>query len=158
METELVSNDWNTLILHFLGLDHIGHKTGSRSVHMHPKQKEMDTLVQRIVVAQETHRHLSSALFVLCGDHGMTEGGNHGGSSSSETSTAMLLISPKFRSYGNGTDSPLAFRDDFKYHVETGQSDIIPSLAAMLGFSIPKNSLGILIPEILPLWPCKSCL
>jgi len=27
---ELKHDDWNTMILHFLGLDHIGHKTGPR--------------------------------------------------------------------------------------------------------------------------------
>ena len=25
---ELQQNDWNTMIMHFLGLDHIGHKAG----------------------------------------------------------------------------------------------------------------------------------
>ena len=27
---ELSNSDWNTLILHYLGLDHIGHKGGPR--------------------------------------------------------------------------------------------------------------------------------
>lgn len=27
---ELEKEDWNTLILHYLGLDHIGHKSGPR--------------------------------------------------------------------------------------------------------------------------------
>lgn len=27
---ELKRDDWNTVILHYLGLDHIGHKTGPR--------------------------------------------------------------------------------------------------------------------------------
>jgi ethanolaminephosphotransferase len=27
---ELKSNDWNTMVLHYLGLDHIGHKGGPR--------------------------------------------------------------------------------------------------------------------------------
>lgn len=27
---ELKSDDWNTMVLHYLGLDHIGHKGGPR--------------------------------------------------------------------------------------------------------------------------------
>lgn len=27
---ELKKSDWNGMILHFLGLDHIGHKSGSK--------------------------------------------------------------------------------------------------------------------------------
>jgi predicted AlkP superfamily pyrophosphatase or phosphodiesterase len=27
---ELRNDDWNTMILHYLGLDHIGHKSGPR--------------------------------------------------------------------------------------------------------------------------------
>ena len=27
---ELVKDDWSVMVLHFLGLDHIGHKTGPK--------------------------------------------------------------------------------------------------------------------------------
>lgn len=27
---ELRNNDWNTMVLHYLGMDHIGHKAGPR--------------------------------------------------------------------------------------------------------------------------------
>lgn len=27
---ELLNSDWNALIMHYLGLDHIGHKTGPK--------------------------------------------------------------------------------------------------------------------------------
>jgi ethanolamine phosphate transferase 2 subunit G len=34
---ELKNDDWNTMVLHYLGLDHIGHKGGPRrSVLHHP--------------------------------------------------------------------------------------------------------------------------
>ena len=32
---------------------------------------------------------------MLCGDHGMSEQGNHGGSSPSETATPIVFISTK---------------------------------------------------------------
>lgn len=35
-------------------------------------------------------------LLVLCGDHGMSEMGSHGGSSEPEVNTPLVLISPAF--------------------------------------------------------------
>lgn len=39
-------------------------------------------------------------LLVLCGDHGMSETGSHGGSSEPEVNTPLVLISPAFRRKG----------------------------------------------------------
>jgi ethanolaminephosphotransferase len=51
---------------------------------MGPKQREMDESVRRL------YSHVSEiggrSLLVVLGDHGMTEQGNHGGSSEAETS------------------------------------------------------------------------
>jgi ethanolaminephosphotransferase len=58
---------------------------------MVPKQKEMDDMVRTIYSAIENEDHLANTLFVLCGDHGMNEGGNHGGSSEGETSPALVF-------------------------------------------------------------------
>lgn len=30
IDAELRQDDWNTMVLHYLGLDHIGHKSGPR--------------------------------------------------------------------------------------------------------------------------------
>ncbi|KAK8652783.1 hypothetical protein V6N13_126808 [Hibiscus sabdariffa] len=45
---ELRKDDWNLLILHYLGLDHVGHIGGRSSVLMAPKLKEMDEVVKLI--------------------------------------------------------------------------------------------------------------
>ena len=47
---------------------------------MVPKQREMDDIVRMIYNAREEEEHLHKTLLVLCGDHGMNDGGNHGGS------------------------------------------------------------------------------
>ena len=70
---ELRNDDWNTMVLHYLGLDHIGHKTGPRGPSMLPKQQEMDGIVRQIYEAMEKEPHLQSTLLVLCGDHGMND-------------------------------------------------------------------------------------
>ncbi|KAJ0636247.1 putative alkaline-phosphatase-like, core domain superfamily [Helianthus annuus] len=45
---ELYKDDWNLLILHYLGLDHVGHLGGRRSVMMGAKLREMDEIIKMI--------------------------------------------------------------------------------------------------------------
>jgi ethanolamine phosphate transferase 2 subunit G len=153
---ELLNDDWNTMILHYLGLDHIGHKSGPRSPNMVPKQREMDGIVKQLYDAMQTDRHLSSTLLVLCGDHGMNDAGNHGASSPGETSPALVFISPKLKSVAPRPQSPPKPRDDFRYYSFVEQSDLAPTLAALLGFPVPKNNVGAFIADFLPLWPKKT--
>ena len=65
-------SDWNALILHYLGVDHIGHMSGPRASYMIKKQKQMDNVVKTIFEAIENHAHHKNTLLVLLGDHGMS--------------------------------------------------------------------------------------
>ena len=142
------------MILHYLGLDHIGHKAGPKSPNMLPKQREMDQIVKTIYTAMETQKHLGNTLLVLAGDHGMNDGGNHGGSSAGETSPALVFMSPKLKGLPTyGKESPLPPREDFHFYEKIKQSDIAPTLAALLGFPVPRNNLGNIIPVFQLLWP-----
>lgn len=154
--SELENDDWSAMTLHFLGLDHIGHKTGPRGPNMPAKQAEMDGIVRDIYTAIERKSHLESCLLVLLGDHGMNEGGNHGASSSGEVSTALTFISPKFKAAFEGQTSPVDDAVDHRFYDTVQQSDIAPTLAALLGFPIPQNNLGIVIPRLLELWTVQS--
>ncbi|KAF9871619.1 gpi ethanolamine phosphate transferase 2 [Colletotrichum karsti] len=156
VDAELKNDDWNTLILHYLGLDHIGHKSGPRSSHMVPKQHEMDDIVKRVYQAMETRDQLSSTLMVLCGDHGMNDAGNHGASSPGETSPALVFISPKLKALQRYQVSPLEYKEDFLYHTKVEQSDLAPTLGALLGFPVPQNNLGAFIADFLPFWSKKN--
>lgn len=62
---------------------------------MAPKQREMDEIVARIYSRIQVNdlANATSTLFILLGDHGMNEVGNHGGSSYGETSPALIFIS-----------------------------------------------------------------
>ncbi|KAK4034082.1 GPI ethanolamine phosphate transferase 2 [Parachaetomium inaequale] len=153
---ELKRDDWNTMVLHYLGLDHIGHKGGPRSPHMVVKQREMDGIIRQIYTAIESEDHLRSTLFVFCGDHGMNDAGNHGASSPGETSPALVFMSPKLRELKSNLQSPMPENESFQYYSTVEQSDLAPTLAALLGFAVPKNNLGALIPEFLPFWPNKQ--
>lgn len=109
---ELASDDWSGMIMHFLGLDHIGHKTGPRGPNMPAKQEEMDQIVKQIYEAMETQSHLKSSLLVLLGDHGMNEAGNHGANSAGEVSTALTFISPKLKAIFEGFQSPAEYAEE----------------------------------------------
>ncbi|KAF9631316.1 Type I phosphodiesterase/nucleotide pyrophosphatase/phosphate transferase [Lasiodiplodia theobromae] len=150
---ELRNSDWNAMIMHYLGLDHIGHKAGPLSPNMIPKQAEMDGIVKQIYEAIETQPHLESTLLVLCGDHGMNDGGNHGGSAPGETSPALVFMSPKLKAISKGLSCPTAPSQDFDYYEKIEQSDIAPTLAGLLGFPVPLNNLGVFIPDLLQMWP-----
>ncbi|KAF3081572.1 major facilitator super transporter protein [Orbilia oligospora] len=153
---ELQQPDWDAMILHYLGLDHIGHKTGPRSQHMIPKQHEMDGIVKQVYHAIETEAHLKDTLFVLVGDHGMNDGGGHGGSSSGETSAALVFMSPKLKVLESKFAAPAVPKDEFTYHRRIEQSDVAPTLTTLLGLPIPKNNLGLFIQDFLPLWDVKD--
>lgn len=120
---------------------------------MLPKQKEMDGIVELVYTAMASQKHLSNTLLVLCGDHGMSESGNHGGSSAGETSPALVFISPKLGKISSGFKSPLPPQNDFHFYNEVEQSDIAPTLGGLLGFPVPKNNLGTFIVDFLPFWP-----
>jgi ethanolaminephosphotransferase len=146
------------MIMHYLGLDHIGHKAGPLSPNMVPKQQEMDGIVQQIYEAMNTFDHLSNTLLVLCGDHGMNDGGNHGGSAPGETSPALVFMSPKLKSLSRGRPCPTEPKQDFEYYSMIEQSDVAPTIAALLGVPIPLNNLGVMISDFLPLWSNRTLL
>lgn len=168
---ELKQNDWDGMVLHYLGLDHIGHKSGpqryslpdrcalithadNQSPYMLPKQLEMDGIVEQIFEAMTSNDHLASTLLVLCGDHGMNDAGNHGGSTLGETSTALLFISPKMESISSGFPCPINdTKHNYQFYSGVEQSDIAPTLAGLLGFPVPLNNLGVFIADLLPFWP-----
>jgi ethanolaminephosphotransferase len=128
---------------------------------MVPKQKEMDDMVRTIYNAIENEDHLAKTLFVICGDHGMNDGGNHGGSSPGETSPALVFMSPKLKKVTGQLrkESPIKpkHEGEFEYYRMVEQSDIAPTLAGLLGFPIPQNNLGVFLEEFLGFWDKSKC-
>lgn len=146
------SESWDALILHYLGLDHIGHQGGPHSVHMKPKQAEMDGIFESLYNKYALNDE--KTLIVLMGDHGMNEVGNHGGATNGETHPGMVFASPKLKNIlgQNSLQAPVHDKEDFVFYRLIDQIDLVPTLAALFGFPIPKNNLGKLIPEFLALW------
>lgn len=145
---ELEQPDWDIMILHYLGLDHIGHTAGPESALIGPKLKEMDDIVKIIhdaLVADEARTGVPN-LLVICGDHGMSDAGGHGGSSSSETTVPVIFsssLAPRFTSYLDNDKDKGEERMD-----EIWQVDLCPTLSVLLGLPIPKNNVGKVIPSL----------
>ena len=119
------------MILHYPDLDHIGHIAGPSSPLVGPKLLEMDLVVNDIynaMLAWDQQREAPS-LLVLCGDHGMSDVGSHGGASPAETSTPLVFMSPLFERGGGEQFT--------KKQVQ--QIDLVPTLSLLLGLPIPQN-------------------
>ncbi|XP_053332259.1 GPI ethanolamine phosphate transferase 3 isoform X1 [Clarias gariepinus] len=135
-------DDWDVLIAHFLGVDHCGHRFGPDHPAMAEKLGQMDGVIRSVI-----KRLQSDTLLVVMGDHGMTDTGDHGGESQKETDAALFLYS----------GSPLFPAPD-AHQVEpevVPQTDLVPTLALMLGVPIPYSSVG---QVMLPLFPRNDSL
>jgi ethanolaminephosphotransferase len=120
---------------------------------MIPKQREMDSIVKTLYESMASNSHLESTLLVLCGDHGMNDAGNHGASSPGETSPALVFLSPKLKDVLPSHEAPAKPGDEFDYYTRVEQSDLAPTIAALLGIPVSRNNLGAFIPDFLPFWP-----
>uniref|UniRef100_A0A673TDY7 Phosphatidylinositol glycan anchor biosynthesis class G n=1 Tax=Suricata suricatta TaxID=37032 RepID=A0A673TDY7_SURSU len=137
LDKVLKRGDWDVLILHYLGLDHIGHISGPSSPLIGRKLSEMDNVLMKIHTSllSEERENLLPNLLVLCGDHGMSETGSHGASSMEEVNTPLILISSAFERKPG----------DIRHPKHVQQTDLAATLAIGLGLPIPENSVGSLL-------------
>ncbi|KAI1905176.1 hypothetical protein AGOR_G00013440 [Albula goreensis] len=129
-------SDWDVLIAHFLGVDHCGHRFGPDHPAMADKLSQMDGVIRSVIGRLE-----NDTLLVVMGDHGMTDTGDHGGESLKETDAALFLYSPAeiFPPPGAEVEPEVV-----------PQTDLVPTLALLLGIPIPYSSIG---QVLLPLFP-----
>ncbi|XP_012537331.1 GPI ethanolamine phosphate transferase 2 isoform X2 [Monomorium pharaonis] len=129
---ELNHDDWTVMILHYLGLDHIGHVEGPFGASIKPKLREMDEIVAQIAQkVQNWNNDGVSTLLVVCGDHGMKDSGGHGGSTPQETTVPFVTI--------GGTR---CLHQEDGEPIEIEQLDVAATLSAALGLPIPSTNLG----------------
>ena len=152
---ELDNDDWDLMILHYLGLDHAGHLGGTDTRVMHAKQIEMDDIVKQMHTTVQTREREDptrrQTVIVLCSDHGMNSAGNHGGASEPETDAVAVFLGPPlpahFASDGGGALYLAAVRDAAFPLV--WQVDMASTLAALLGLESPVGNIGRLLPGAL---------
>ena len=133
---EMRNDDFDFLVAHTLGVDHVGHRYGPEHPEMKAKLSRTNDLIEDAIEALD-----EDTLLVIFGDHGMTEDGNHGGASLEETGSALFMYSKTKRLH----DSTL---QQGERHA-VSQVDLVPTLALLLGIPIPFGSLGSVLPDLL---------
>ncbi|XP_034403386.1 GPI ethanolamine phosphate transferase 3 [Cyclopterus lumpus] len=134
--TTMVGDDWDVLVAHFLGVDHCGHRFGPDHPAMADKLTQMDGVIRSVI-----DRLQNDTLLVVMGDHGMTDTGDHGGESQKETDAAIFLYSP----------SPLFSAPPSQSEPDVvPQTDLVPTLALLLGVPIPYSSVGQVLLPVFP--------
>ncbi|XP_049540081.1 GPI ethanolamine phosphate transferase 2 isoform X2 [Anopheles darlingi] len=134
VQSELKTYDWNLMILHYLGLDHVGHVEGPFSNKMPGKLREMDSVIEIIYKALfESYSNATKPVVIITSDHGMRDSGGHGGSSTSETNVPLLIIN------GDCSESNETFL----------QIDFAPTVSTLMGVAIPNASIGSIIQPML---------
>ncbi|CAD6569487.1 MAG: mannose-ethanolamine phosphotransferase gpi13 [Cyphobasidiales sp. Tagirdzhanova-0007] len=163
---EEANSTWDILLAHPLGLDHAGHRFGASHGETTRKLSEMNVLLEMIV-----DRMREKDLLVVLGDHGMDAKGNHGGDAPDETDAGLWLYSrtqlvpPSALSSEPFARGTATLEDLLDHASPNGQSDeffdqdgvrrrslpqisLVPTLSLLLGFPIPINNLGSIIPEL----------
>lgn len=129
LDDELIRKDWDVMILHYLGLDHIGHVFGPTSDLIPLKLREMDEIFKKL--HKGTLDYEENVLFVVTGDHGMKDSGGHGGATFAETNVPFVVSGTK------------CVNDSIE------QTDIASTLSVLMGVNIPSSSVGKLSVNLL---------
>lgn len=130
LKEELNLTDWHLMILHYLGLDHIGHVEGSHSDNIFKKLLEMDDAIKFVTKSA----NFENQLLLVTGDHGMRNGGSHGGSDKEELYVPLM-------GFKHNCSKQKSLQSEYN------QIDMTATLAVLLDVEIPHSSIGCLIPD-----------
>eukprot|EP00759_Apiculatamorpha_spiralis_P018429 PhF_6_TR24813/c0_g1_i2/m.34157/K05288/PIGO; phosphatidylinositol glycan, class O len=159
------------VVAHFLGVDHVGHRYGAFESEMNRKLSQMNDVLTN--VSTILSEGAEDAVLVVMGDHGMTDGGDHGGGSETESVSFLYVehFNNRKQQHRHHDDTSGRMVDQWtKVRVENGdrtysslrtktqsvipqlsQMDLLPTLSTLLHVPIPKCNLGRVIPEVLSL-------
>ena len=145
------TKDEEVMIVHFLGVDHVGHTYGPHNQHMDAKLKQMDNALFDMLAFMDGQDESCTVAFIF-GDHGMTEDGNHGGGSDEEINAALFAhFSPacgNMTSFDDGSDASTTSDTAQTAFTSIHQIDLVPTLSLLLGLPIPYANLGSLVPAL----------
>ncbi|KAF2358312.1 Type I phosphodiesterase/nucleotide pyrophosphatase/phosphate transferase [Trinorchestia longiramus] len=129
---------WDVAILHYLGLDHLGHTHGSEHELIFDKLKEMSDVISTLNMGLRASG--CNYIVLVCGDHGMLDEGGHGGSRYEELHTAAVFLGPRL--HARRSSDQLLVR----------QVDLSSTLAVLSGVSVPAASVGMPLLPLLSLF------
>lgn len=138
------SFEWDIMVGHMLGVDHVGHKYGPNHFTMKDKQMQVKSFIDDIIAALD-----DDTLLVIMGDHGMDHTGNHGGDSIDELESTLFMYSKRPNAFNSSIDlTNYDISNNGKTYRQVNQVDLVPTLSYLLGTPIPFNNLGWPIEEI----------
>ncbi|MEN2998961.1 MAG: alkaline phosphatase family protein [Acidilobaceae archaeon] len=114
-------------------VDTMGHKAGPYTAEYNSTAVNVIALLSSFVQALKHMGVLEDTLLLLLNDHGFKRGAHHGGPEEEVTAFYMMLISPLARP---GT-----------YRLAFDQKDVAPTIAMIMGWPLPANSMGKPIRE-----------
>jgi Type I phosphodiesterase / nucleotide pyrophosphatase len=119
------------LVVHFVDADNAGHDFGAASGEYRKYVGHIDTLISRLQAALG-----DDTVFIVTSDHGQLDKGGHGGWEDVVTRVPLLMCGRPVRpgTYGCAM-----------------QTDIAPTVAALVGLPIPPYSQGRILDEALDL-------
>jgi phosphatidylinositol glycan class O len=135
--------NWDVLIGHLLGVDHVGHRYGPDHFTMIDKQKQMDDFLADVMNEID-----DDTLLIVMGDHGMDKTGNHGGDSIDELESTLWLYSKQKRFSQHQDKSVYNITSNGANYREVNQIDLVPTFSLLMGLPIPFNNLGKPIAEV----------
>lgn len=136
--------NWDVLIGHLLGVDHVGHRYGPDHYSMIDKQKQMNDFLKNVM-----NKIDDDTLLIVFGDHGMDKTGNHGGDSIDELESTLWFYSKqkKFKQLENKLTAYDINSNGANYR-QVNQIDLVPTFSLLMGLPIPFNNLGKPIQEV----------
>ncbi|VDN19341.1 unnamed protein product [Gongylonema pulchrum] len=174
---EKLQNDtigtWDLMILHYLGLDHIGHSLSGMHSEISNKLVEMDTVIAELY--RKLHEVYQRNFYIIVlGDHGMTEGGSHGVALIEQVDIVPTLASlfdvripnenlgvtmlPRIATDPLDPSVMVSLLRNSQQFQDLGktflvafieQVDIVPTLASLFDVRIPNENLGVtMLPRI----------
>ncbi|KAL0234057.1 hypothetical protein PCE1_001095 [Barthelona sp. PCE] len=139
LDTDLIRDDWDFMVIHLLGFDHVSHYYEPDDVHSSIKLKQYEELLMDLFQwTKQASRSPDSPrvtkrrkMVMLMGDHGMDEEGNHGGGSYDEIMSSLLLVCPECDLSRLEEDTVLK------------QIDLPSTIACLFNVSIPFSNTGV---------------
>ncbi|MDQ7843885.1 MAG: alkaline phosphatase family protein [Armatimonadota bacterium] len=128
---DLLAQDVEFLLLHLPGVDILGHGFGGASPQYAEGVRRTDGHLAQVLQAVD----LATTTLIVTADHGHTDAGGHGGWETAVKRVPLVLAGAGIRRGVQGAD--------------VRQSDIAPTVAALLGIPIPSHSQGRPLVEAL---------
>lgn len=172
------SRDWRLLVGHFLGVDHVGHRFSTPAhAAMARKLGQMDEAIERVAAALDEEtllvvmgdhgmtsvggnhggasaEEVTAALFMYAQTPGLFLAPHHAAAPATAAASDETSSTAADRDYG---DDPTGSSRDHGSGGDSAtlqpvrtvaQTDIVPTLALLLGLPIPYASLGAVLPDV----------